>query len=84
MRFFCVSSWVQVARYTRYERFSPNEPPIPTVWFAPLGLEPIMPAIHRFPYINDYVNDVFGKEMVHWDYIRLIRRKRAVPVFING
>lgn len=35
------------------------------------GLEQIMTAMHRFPYINDYVNDVFARETAHWDFILL-------------
>ena len=27
--------------------------------------------MHRFPYITDYVNDVFAKEKQHWDYVLL-------------
>jgi hypothetical protein len=28
-------------------------------------------AMHRFPYITDYVNDVFAKEKKYWDFILL-------------
>ena len=27
--------------------------------------------MERFPYITDYVNDIFGKEKTQWDYILL-------------
>ncbi len=27
--------------------------------------------MHRFPYINDYVNEIFAKETTHWDFILL-------------
>jgi len=27
--------------------------------------------MERFPYITDYINDVFSKEKAHWDYILL-------------
>ncbi|KLU01871.1 hypothetical protein RISK_006055 [Rhodopirellula islandica] len=30
-----------------------------------------MPTMHRFPYINRYVNDVFAKETSHWDFVFL-------------
>lgn len=29
------------------------------------------PAMHRFPYITDYVNDVFAAEQDHWDFMLL-------------
>jgi hypothetical protein len=34
-------------------------------------------AMHRFPYVTEYTNDVFGREKTRWDYIVL----RPIIVF---
>ncbi|MCH7726908.1 MAG: hypothetical protein IH991_10555 [Planctomycetes bacterium] len=34
-------------------------------------LDPSEQEMHRFPYITDYVNDVFAKEKTQWDFILL-------------
>lgn len=37
--------------------------------------------MQRFPYINDYVNEIFAKEKSHWDYV-LLRPVLLVLYFI--